>query len=58
MKAKASQTEASTEEAQRLIALPEKVEMLITLSETAATEAELLDRLIAPQILALFENNH
>ncbi|NMW32732.1 hypothetical protein HKD42_11730 [Altererythrobacter sp. RZ02] len=55
MKAKASQNEASREDSRRLVALPEKVELQIVLPENAATEAELLDRLIGQQIIVLFE---
>jgi len=56
MRANASQNEAGTHETKRLVALPEQVEMHLALSECAATEVELLDRLLGPEILALFAN--
>lgn len=57
MKARASQTEATTEEAQRLLALPEKAEVHLTLPENLEAEAELFDRLMGQQIVLLFESD-
>lgn len=57
MKTRASQTETGKKEAQPLVALPDRVEMHLEISSNAATEAEILDRLLRQQILALFESD-
>lgn len=54
MKAEPSNTKAENQGARQLVALPETVEVQVPLSEDMTSEADLLDRLIGQQILALF----
>jgi hypothetical protein len=56
MKAKGSNTELGNVGAAPLVALPENAEFHLMLPENAVSEAELLDRLIGQQIVALFES--
>tara|TARA_R110001606_G_scaffold54071_2_gene132785 strand:- start:5831 stop:6010 length:180 start_codon:yes stop_codon:yes gene_type:complete len=56
MEAERSDVGVDSQGAQPLVALPKNVEMKATLPEDASSEAELLDRLIGQQIVAIFED--
>jgi len=56
MEAEQSDICVDSQGAQPLVALPKNVEMKAALPEDASSEAELLDRLIGQQIVALFED--